>query len=101
MPIGAAILALGYLMMAMPTDNLCFLYGALGVIVVGNGLFKANSPRTWCAASTKATTRRSTAAFTLYYMAVNVGSTSRMLLTPWVERQLGLARGLRASAAPA
>jgi POT family proton-dependent oligopeptide transporter len=60
MPIGAAILSIGYLMLSIPSDSLYLLYASMGVIVVGNGLFKANA-RTWSAASTKATTRRSTA----------------------------------------
>ena len=43
MTIGATILALGYLLLSVPSDNVTLLYGALGVIVVGNGLFKSNA----------------------------------------------------------
>ncbi|GAA0722275.1 hypothetical protein GCM10009105_33330 [Dokdonella soli] len=43
MPIGAAILAIGYLLLAIPSENLYLLYCSMGVIVVGNGLFKANA----------------------------------------------------------
>ena len=43
MPIGAAILAIGYLLLGIPTDDLTLFYAAMGVIVVGNGLFKANA----------------------------------------------------------
>jgi len=40
---GAVILTLGYALMAVPTENTWFLFSALGVIVVGNGLFKPNA----------------------------------------------------------
>ncbi|MGE5167822.1 MAG: oligopeptide:H+ symporter, partial [Deltaproteobacteria bacterium] len=40
---GAAILAIGYALITLPTENAQFLYFALGVIVVGNGLFKPNA----------------------------------------------------------
>ena len=88
MPIGAAILAVGYLMLSIPTDNLYFLYASMGVIVVGNGLFKANAAnmvrRIYDGEDAKIDS-----AFTLYYMAVNVGSTVSMLLTPWIKDHFG------------
>ena len=43
MLLGAVVLIVGYLMLAVPDDRLGFVYAALGVIVVGNGLFKANA----------------------------------------------------------
>ncbi len=43
MRIGAFVLAFGYALLWLPTDNPYFLYLALGVIIVGNGLFKPNS----------------------------------------------------------
>src|SRR6202012_4134864 len=43
MKIPAVVLALGYALLWLPTDNEFFLYVALGVIIVGNGLFKATS----------------------------------------------------------
>src|ERR1700750_509212 len=36
MTAGAIVLALGYLMLALPIDTLGFMYASLGVIVVGN-----------------------------------------------------------------
>src|ERR1700744_231308 len=43
MRFGAVTLAFGYALLWLPTDSATSLYFALGVIIVGNGLFKANS----------------------------------------------------------
>lgn len=43
MLLGTTILTVGYALMAVPTESVSFLYFALGVIVVGNGLFKPNA----------------------------------------------------------
>jgi len=88
MPIGAAILAIGYLMLSVPTDNLYFLYASMGVIVVGNGLFKANAAN-MVRRIYEGDDAKIDSAFTLYYMAVNVGSTVSMLLTPWIKDHWG------------
>jgi len=88
MPIGAAILAIGYLMLAVPTDNLYFLYASMGVVVVGNGLFKANAAN-MVRRIYEGDDAKIDSAFTLYYMAVNVGSTVSMLLTPWIKDHWG------------
>ena len=37
MVFGALVLSCGYLMLAMPNDQLSYMYASLGVIVVGNG----------------------------------------------------------------
>ncbi|HEX5125092.1 MAG TPA: oligopeptide:H+ symporter, partial [Rhodanobacteraceae bacterium] len=88
MPIGAAILAIGYLMLSVPSDNLYFLYASMGVIVVGNGLFKANAAN-MVRRIYEGDDAKIDSAFTLYYMAVNVGSTVSMLLTPWIKDNWG------------
>jgi POT family proton-dependent oligopeptide transporter len=88
MPIGAAILAIGYLMLAVPSDSLYFLYCSMGVIVVGNGLFKANAAN-MVRRIYEGDDAKIDSAFTLYYMAVNVGSTVSMLLTPWIKDRWG------------
>ncbi|MET0226109.1 MAG: oligopeptide:H+ symporter [Dokdonella sp.] len=84
MPIGAAILAVGYLLLAIPSDSLYLLYCSMGVIVVGNGLFKANAAN-MVRRIYEGDDAKIDSAFTLYYMAVNVGSTVSMLLTPWIK----------------
>ena len=43
MLVGAAVLSVGYALMVVPGQSVWFLFCALGVIVVGNGLFKANA----------------------------------------------------------
>jgi POT family proton-dependent oligopeptide transporter len=84
MLLGAGILALGYALMTVPTENTWALFGALGVIVVGNGLFKANAGNL-VRKIYEGDDSRIDSAFTIYYMAVNIGSTISMLLTPWIK----------------
>src|SRR5260221_2471439 len=88
MVIGAVVLAFGYTLLWLPTDSEYFLYVALGVIVVGNGLFKANSGnlvrKIYEGDDTKIDS-----AFTMYYMAVNIGSMILMTLTRWIRDYVG------------
>ncbi|NNM61240.1 MAG: peptide MFS transporter [Steroidobacteraceae bacterium] len=84
MLIGACVLALGYALMAVPSEDTWTLFGALGVIVVGNGLFKPNAANL-VRKIYEGDDAKIDSAFTLYYMAVNVGSTVSMLLTPWIK----------------
>ncbi|RAN80888.1 MFS transporter [Bacillus sp. SRB_336] len=92
MLIGAVVLGLGYAMLWIPTDNAYFLYIALGVIIVGNGFFKPNAGnlvrKIYEGDDTKIDS-----AFTIYYMAVNIGSTISMLLTPWIRDYIGARYG--------
>ena len=84
MLIGAVILAIGYALMAVPTEHVSFLYFSLGVIVVGNGLFKANAGNL-VRKIYEGNDSKIDSAFTIYYMAVNLGSMVSMLLTPWIK----------------
>jgi POT family proton-dependent oligopeptide transporter len=84
MILGATILTLGYALMAVPSENPRFLYFALGVIVVGNGLFKPNTANL-VRKIYEGDDSKIDSAFTMYYMAVNVGSTVSMLATPWIK----------------
>jgi POT family proton-dependent oligopeptide transporter len=88
MLIGSMVLALGYALMAVPGDGTRLLYVALGTVVVGNGLFKANSAN-MVRRIYEGDDARLDAAFTWYYMAVNVGSTLSQLLTPWIALHYG------------
>jgi POT family proton-dependent oligopeptide transporter len=85
---GAAVLSAGYLMLALPNDQLSFMYASLGVIVVGNGLFKANAANL-VRRIYEGDDARIDSAFTIYYMAVNIGSTASMLATPWIKDHWG------------
>jgi POT family proton-dependent oligopeptide transporter len=84
MLLGAVVLAVGYALMVVPAHSTNFLFLALGVIVVGNGLFKANAGnlvrKIYEGDDTKIDS-----AFTIYYMAVNIGSMFSMLLTPAIK----------------
>jgi POT family proton-dependent oligopeptide transporter len=88
MVFGALVLCSGYLMLALPNDRLEFMYASLGVIVVGNGLFKANAANL-VRRIYEGDDARIDSAFTIYYMAVNIGSTVSMLATPWIKDHWG------------
>ena len=81
---GAVMLAVGYALLWIPSNTPLLMYVALGVIIVGNGLFKPNSGNMVRKIYDGDETRIDSA-FTLYYMAVNVGSMISMTLTPWVR----------------
>ncbi|MDE1894003.1 MAG: oligopeptide:H+ symporter [Xanthomonadaceae bacterium] len=84
MLLGASILSVGYMLMAVPGQSIWFLYCSLGVIVVGNGLFKPNAGNL-VRKIYDGDDSKIDSAFTIYYMAVNIGSTISMLLTPWIK----------------
>ncbi len=84
MLIGAIILGIGYGLMTVPSESPWFLFCSLGVIVVGNGLFKANAGNL-VRKIYEGDDSKIDSAFTIYYMAVNLGSMVSMLLTPWIK----------------
>jgi POT family proton-dependent oligopeptide transporter len=84
MILGGLILTLGYALMAVPTTNTWMSFSALGVIVVGNGLFKPNTANL-VRKIYEGDDSKIDSAFTIYYMAVNVGSTFSMLATPAIK----------------
>ncbi|VXB85666.1 peptide MFS transporter [Massilia sp. 9I] len=84
MILGALILTLGYALMGVPTTNTWMTFSALGVIVVGNGLFKPNTANL-VRKIYEGDDSKIDSAFTIYYMAVNVGSTFSMLATPAIK----------------
>jgi POT family proton-dependent oligopeptide transporter len=84
MLLGAVILSAGYGLMVVPGQSVWFLFCALGVIVVGNGLFKANAGNL-VRKIYEGDDSRIDSAFTIYYMAVNLGAMISQLLTPWLK----------------
>lgn len=88
MLIGAIVLTLGYSLLWWPTDDAYFLYLALGVIIVGNGFFKPNAGNL-VRKIYEGDETRIDSAFTMYYMAVNIGSMISMTLTPWIRDYVG------------
>jgi POT family proton-dependent oligopeptide transporter len=88
MRIGAIVLAMGYALLWLPSNDEYFLYFALGVIVVGNGLFKPNAGNL-VRKIYEGDDTRIDSAFTMYYMAVNIGSMISISLTPWIRDYVG------------
>ena len=71
---GALVLAVGYFLMAVPTKSPAFLYLALGIVAVGNGLFKANiSVLVGNLYSHKSGSMKD-AGFNIFYMGINIGA---------------------------
>jgi POT family proton-dependent oligopeptide transporter len=84
--LGLIVLCTGYLSLSVVSENQVFL--ALGIIAVGNGLFKAN-PSSLLAKCYEPQDPRLHGAFTLYYMAINVGSIFALILGPLFMDKLG------------
>ncbi len=84
MLLGAVVLAIGYALMVVPAHSSNFLFISLGVIVAGNGLFKANAGNL-VRKIYEGDDSKIDSAFTIYYMAVNIGSTFSMLATPLIK----------------
>jgi len=78
--IGASILAVGYALLATPGAPI---FVAFGVISVGSGLFKPN-PANLVSKVYEGNPSKIDSAFTLYYMAVNVGSSLSQIILPKV-----------------
>ena len=85
---GATVLFVGYGLLALPLHGVEWLYAALALIAAGNGLFKPNAANL-VRRIYENQPARIDSAFTVYYMAVNVGSTISMLATPWVGEVWG------------
>ncbi len=71
---GALTLAVGYALMAVPTKEASFLYLALVVVVIGNGLFKANISVLVGNLNSHANGSLKDAAYNIFYMGINVGA---------------------------
>lgn len=84
--LGLIVLALGYLWLALATKPTVF--GALGLICVGNGLFKAN-PSNLLSMCYEKTDPRLFSGFTLYYMAINLGSIAALFMGPYLSSRFG------------
>lgn len=84
--LGLITLALGYLALAFVDKE--HVYLALGLICVGNGLFKAN-PSNLLAKCYDENDPRLHGGFTLYYMAINLGSTFALFIGPALSSRFG------------
>lgn len=86
--LGAITLAFGYLAVASSGSNSTLLYIGLATVAVGNGLFKAN-PSSLLSTCYEKNDPRLDGAFTMYYMAINIGSFFSTLATPWLAAKYG------------
>jgi proton-dependent oligopeptide transporter, POT family len=84
--LGALMLAVGYALLAVPYSSILFL--ALSVVAVGGGIFKAN-PANLISKLYEGNTAKIDSAFTMYYMAVNAGSTMSQIATPLIAIWIG------------
>jgi POT family proton-dependent oligopeptide transporter len=87
MLLGAFVLALGYIGLAIP-DHPGLLFPALGLVAVGGGVFKAN-PANMISKLYEGDSAKIDSAFTMYYMAVNIGATASQLATPLIAIRVG------------
>jgi proton-dependent oligopeptide transporter, POT family len=84
--LGAIILMISYAALALANQYTIFY--ALSGIVVGNALFKAN-PSSLISKMYQKGDVALDGAMTLYYMAINIGSTLSMAITPMIAQKYG------------
>lgn len=72
--LGAITLAIGYTLMAIPTSDVTQLYIALGVVAIGNGLFKANISVMVGNLYAHKDGSLKDAGFNIFYMGINIGA---------------------------
>ncbi len=87
MLLGIITLTIGYTLITLSFSNTRIMYLGLATVAIGNCLFKAN-PASLLSRCYKNDPKIDTA-FTMYYMAVNIGSIFSMLLTPWLMHKFG------------
>ncbi len=97
MVLGAVILALGYVGLAIP-NHPGLLFPALGFVAVGGGIFKAN-PANMISQLYEGDSAKIDSAFTMYYMAVNIGATASQIATPLIAIKFGWHTAFAVSAA--
>jgi POT family proton-dependent oligopeptide transporter len=84
--LGAALMALGHFMMAMP--GIYSFYSALGLLIVGNGFFKPNISALVGSLYAEGDQRRE-GGFTIFYMGINLGAFFSPLLCGWLGKEYG------------
>ena len=97
MVLGALILALGYIGLSIP-GHPGLLFPALAVVAVGGGIFKAN-PANMISKLYEGDSAKIDSAFTMYYMAVNLGAAASQIATPLIAVKIGWHAAFAVSAA--
>ena len=72
--IGAITMAIGYGLMAVPTDHPYLLFAALVIVAIGNGLFKANISVLVGNLYSHSESSLKDSGFNIFYMGINVGA---------------------------
>ncbi|GGK69191.1 MFS transporter [Rufibacter glacialis] len=88
--IGALLMTLGHASMAVETEF--FFYVGLGLIILGNGLFKPNISSMVGQLYTKNPAKKD-AAYTIFYMGINSGAFLGILLCGYIGEKVGWSYG--------
>jgi len=92
--LGAVLMALGHFAMAIQTD--VAFYGALGLLIVGNGFFKPNISTMVGTLYEDGDPRRD-GGFTIFYMGINIGAMFSPLVCGWLGYTYGWHYGFGAA----
>ena len=84
--LGGVLMALGHFFMAFPTD--LFFYGALGLLIAGNGFFKPNISSLVGSLYEDGDIKRDSG-FTIFYMGINLGAAVAPLLCGYIGAEWG------------
>lgn len=92
--LGAVLMALGHFALAI--EHPVFFYGALALLIVGNGFFKPNIS-TLVGTLYKQGDARRDAGFTIFYMGINLGAFLAPLACGWLGAEFGWHYGFGAA----
>jgi len=95
--LGGVTLFVGYFILASSV-SVNIIYLGMATIVVGNGLFKSNPAALLSKIYDKNDSSKLDAAFSLYYMAINVGSFISMIFSPVLAHSFGWQYGFALAA---
>lgn len=89
--IGAVIMTLGHVSMAIETHHI-FLYIGIALLIIGNGFFKPNMTSI-ISHMYKDTPEKKDGAYTIFYMGVNAGAFLGILLCGYLGEKVGWSYG--------
>lgn len=92
--LGAILMTVGHFVMAF--ENEYMFYGALGLLIIGNGFFKPNISSLVGGLYPKGDTRRD-GGFTIFYMGINLGAAIAPLVCGWLGEAYGWHYGFGAA----
>jgi proton-dependent oligopeptide transporter, POT family len=92
--LGSVLMALGHFALAI--ENPLFFYGALALLIVGNGFFKPNISTLVGTLYREGDPRRD-AGFTIFYMGINIGAAISPLVCGWLGMEYGWHYGFGAA----